>query len=67
MSAKVCCHCHKPITNDGKWEASISSKTVADRKTFIVHEHYRCAVEADRVQLGRALEAIAEAERSGIS
>ena len=65
---KICCHCHQPLVADGaKWEATKSSCTTDGVKVFVVHEHLRCAIEADRVQLGRAIAAIAEAERSGVA
>lgn len=66
MTARICCHCGKPITCD-RWEASISSRIVIGDKARIAHEHLACSLKADQPLSRQAYEAIFEAERSGIA
>ena len=73
MSARICCHCGKPIVQDPtpagwRWEASQSSRVVIDGKpSRVVHEHLACAIKADQPLSRDAYEAIFEAERSGVA
>ena len=69
MSAKVCCHCRKPIVlaDDAIGMTCVSSKVEINGKPVIVHEHGACQLKADQPLSRAAYEAIFEAEKAGIA
>ena len=70
MSAKVCCHCGKPIEIPAgrRGEASQSHRFQLDEKRVrIVHEHLACGLKADQPLSREAYEAIFEAEKAGVA